>query len=161
MRKRWYAACAAIALAAGLAPVRGQDAPAAEATDEAPATAAQPVGGIPELPASVFARASARDPFNPPGWQPPEEKPVAPAPDPAQAEPEIDLRLTGIIRSGLDRLVIINGRILAKDERVVLRRGRRSLRVRIVEVGEDEVLVSVGGQEKRLRLEHGNLGGVQ
>ena len=148
MRRRWCAACAALALLAGLPTARGGDGPAA--------------GGVPELPDSVFARSGQRDPFNPPGWRLPEAAPppmeagAAPA-----AEPEIEIRLTGIIRSGEARLAIVNGRILEKDERVVLRRGRRAVRVHVVDVGEEDVLVSVEGQQKRLRLEHGNLGGVQ
>lgn len=150
MRRRWYAACAAITLAAGL--------PRACPADE------RAVGGLPALPDSVFSRSGPRDPFTPPGWRLPETA-LPPTEDaetaPAAPEPEMELRLTGIIRSGSDRLAIVNGRILETDERVVLRRGRRAVRLHVVDVGEEDVLVSVDGRQNRLRLEHGNLGGLR
>jgi hypothetical protein len=119
------------------------------------------VGGMPDLPTSMFERVGSRDPFNPPGWRPPEEPAPVEEPDERVVEPEVELRLTGMIRSGGERLAILNGRILAKGERAVLRRGRRTLRVHVLEVGENEVLVSAGGRKTRLRLEHGNLGGME
>ncbi len=112
-----------------------------------------------DLPEPVYERTGDRDPLTPPGWAPPRVEEPAREPEAPEAPPRrpIELRLTGIIRSGNDRLAILNGRILAAGERAILREDQSRRQIKVVEVGDHEVVVQgAGGETIRLRLDRSN-----
>ena len=71
------------------------------------------------------------------------EKPapvIAPDPEPEDAWPE--LKLTGFASAGRKKMVVINGKMLSSGGRI---RG-----VRVIEIGEEEVVVEYQGEQRTL-----------
>jgi hypothetical protein len=136
----------------------------------APATAAKPVAiaiktNLPPVAASGASESylsafedlpssKGRDPFYPDSHRREPAPPPAAVVAAAHKTPlASDLLLKGIVGSATHRLAVINNEILEVGEESPVRVPNGQVRVRVVEIGEDYVVINVDGEARSQRLE--------